>query len=279
MWPNGLERSHRSARDRGDGGRRVSVFDRPAPTDEASAATTGPAVDAPILPDEPDPEPQGWDFEVAPTRRAFRPWQRPPVPGLVFAELPLRAIAFLLDLAVIIAAIATVSSPLTQISRALVAAAGPDFDGAGVVTFSAVLGALLPSIAAFTVVTAPLLVYFWTTFRASPGQMALGLFTVTPIQGVGLPWQQALLRWLLLYAPAVFLTGFGSVAYTLAQVANNFGISGDESPSIVIYLLLGLGPVAWYALLALTVARDRRGRGWHDKLAGSVVVRRDGSPS
>jgi uncharacterized RDD family membrane protein YckC len=267
----------------------LSVFDGPAPNDGPSPnadAGAGSAEPSPVPPEhgsapqvDPTTGPAGWDFEVAPTRSAFRPRQRPPVPGLVYAELPIRGVAFLLDLAIVAVAISALSYPLGQISRVLVVSAGSDFIGVNGVTFAAVLGALLPPMVTFVAVTAPLLVYFWTTFRASPGQMTLGLFTVAPSSGVALPWQQALLRWLLLFGPAIFLTGFGSVAITLAQVSTNFDTNSDVLPAIAIYLLLGLGPVAWYALLAITVVRDRRGRGWHDKLAGSVVVRRDGSPS
>jgi uncharacterized RDD family membrane protein YckC len=38
-------------------------------------------------------------------------------------------------------------------------------------------------------------------------------------------------------------------------------------------------PLLWYALLAITMLRHPRGQGWHDRFAGSVVVRRAGPPS
>jgi hypothetical protein len=50
-------------------------------------------------------------------------------------------------------------------------------------------------------------------------------------------------------------------------------------PSPWYYVLEFGAPIAWAAWLFITAMNDPKGRGWHDRAAGSVVVRRAGSPS
>lgn len=66
---------------------------------------------------------------------------------------------------------------------------------------------------------------------------------------------QAIGRWFLLGAP------FG--------IVSTFAL-----PVPVLGAILGLVIAVWYAVLFVTTARDRRKRGLHDRLAGSVVRRR-----
>ena len=46
-----------------------------------------------------------------------------------------------------------------------------------------------------------------------------------------------------------------------------------------LYAAFAVLPMVWFAVLSITMLRDPRGRGWQDKAAGSVVVRRSGPPS
>lgn len=118
-------------------------------------------------------------------------------------------------------------------------------------------------------------IYFWRVFRATPGQMVLGLFVVQRATGNGLSTQAAALRWLLLYAPLVIQLS-GRWLSTLI-------VSNDPYDPINPNLLIAVTailPMLWYAVLALSAVGDRRrGRGLHDLVAGSVVIRRAGSPS
>lgn len=234
-----------------------------------------PQIQPDVAPDVDDADAAGWDFESAPAHHALRPWQRPPMPGVIYAELPLRAIAYLVDLVLVAFVVSVVAHPLVGIAEAAVI---PHLDITNDMGLRAVLIEVGPPAVVFLAALVAI-VYCWTTFRASPGQMTLGLFTVTRIDGLALTRRQALLRSLLLYGPMVFLWDFAGIAVRLGQLATNFGTATDALPTILVYVLLEIGPLVWIALLTLSIARDRRGRGWHDKLAGSVVVRREGPPS
>lgn len=249
---------------------RAALIDRPAVRRDVTVArndvTGGPDIARRL----------GWDLEDPPVRHTLRPWRRSPAVGVMYAELPLRAIAFALDLLLIQVVVTGLASPLLDLARAAFlerVGSGQDLSLRYVVT------AVGPTFVLYTVVTAAVAVYFWSTFRASPGQMAFGLFTVTRTDGLPLRPTQALVRWLMIYAPAVFLAGFGPITSTVAQLATAVPGNSDPGPALVLYAVLLLWPFAWWTALASSAARDRRGRGWHDKLAGSVVVRRDGSPS
>ena len=62
----------------------------------------------------------------------------------------------------------------------------------------------------------------------------------------------------------------------MAMTIDPFGGQDWFKPATGVLLVF---PLVWYALLAVTILRDPRGRGWHDRAAGSVVVRRGGPPS
>lgn len=211
--------------------------------------------------------PGRWDLEWQPERHAGRPERDPPSLGAAYAELPLRALAFLVDLLLLY-----VLFQLMVQLRSLLALwltredqAGSD----GVLAISAgllLLGALGLSLLA---------VYAWRVFRATPGQMLTGLFVVERASGLRLRRRSAMARWLLLYAPLVPLLGYTQLIDLLFRSR----LLSDADPLLVAsaaYLL----PIVWYALLGLSVLMEgRRGRGLHDRLAGSVVVRRAGPPA
>ncbi len=219
---------------------------------------------------EPGAFPLGWDFEAGPATTSYR--RQPPVPGVVYAELPLRAAAFLIDLT-LVGVVGGILSPAAQ--QLVDAVLSADAAFLGITARTALEFQVLP-ILIHAGSSAVVAVWFWLRFRATPGQMMLGLFTVTRTEGLPLGRSQALLRWLLLFGPATILTGSGSAAllYLRAAVAE-----GDARGANLVAATITVVALAWYGLLAASIAGDRRGRGLHDKLAGSVVVRRDGSPS
>ncbi len=211
--------------------------------------------------------PRRWDLEWEPLRRAGAPERLPPSAGATYAEFPVRAIAFGVDLALLW----LVFQVLVQ-ARGLTALWLTRDDPQANDPTLAVSGGLAVAAIALLSLTA---VYFWRVFRATPGQMLLGLFVVERGSGLRLGRRRALLRWLALYAPFVAL-----LSYTqLIDVIFRADLAPGADPLLVASLAF-FAPIAWYLVLAVSVAVEgRRGRGLHDRLAGSVVVRRAGPPA
>jgi uncharacterized RDD family membrane protein YckC len=204
-----------------------------------------------------------WDLETPPSRWTLAPKRRGPVPGVAYAELPVRAAALVVDLAlasVVGEAVARITISMVQ---GLFLDPTRDLAFFGVVNFA-------PPVALVVALTA----YFLAAFRATPGQMTLGLFTVRAASGRPLTPVVAIWRAVLMYVPWLLL--LLGVAEFFRQVVQQGELSAV--PWWVLPASTG-GPVAWYVLLAMTIVVDRRGRGLHDRLTGASVVRRAGSPS
>lgn len=209
--------------------------------------------------------PAGWDLDWEPTGRSGAPDRWPPLGDAMYAEFPLRAVAFAVDVALI----TMLSQLLSQVVGLVLfwvqrgaqqAADAP----VGVAGSAVLLGALLLTATS---------VYFWRVFRATPGQMLFGLFVVRRGNGTLLSRGAATLRWLVLYAPLALMVSYNSLIQAVTTLFR------DVDPVLVAAIAL-LVPLAWYLVLALsTLAEARRGRGLHDRLCGSVVVRRAGPPS
>ena len=98
-------------------------------------------------------------------------------------------------------------------------------------------------------------IYTWTTMKASPGQRILGLMTVGEADGSALTMNQAIARYVIMFAPSYI----ASLASTVIP-----GILG---------LLLSLAGLAWTIFLIYTTANDPKRQGFHDKYAHSVVIK------
>ena len=108
-----------------------------------------------------------------------------------------------------------------------------------------------------TVIELVYLVALWTGARqATVGMRALGIRIVRESNGGRLDLQQALARWLL-------LTGALSVIALLPV---------DD-------LVLGGAFLIWFIVLLASVQRDPNRQGIHDRVAGSLVLRRAGASS
>jgi uncharacterized RDD family membrane protein YckC len=203
-----------------------------------------------------------WDIGYRPWRGAGSPSIDTPAIGVAWGELPVRAIAFLLDLVLIQFLVSNVGQAMAWVLSQTVLKSS----GVSDPTLSAWLGSGLP-VGVLAVIQVVAFVYFWRVFRASPGQMALGLFTVGSRDGLSLSKSRAFIRWLLLYMPAWLLTAGSAISVVLA-----FGVSRNFDQSTVSGLLATL-PILWYLVLAISVGLSGRGRGLHDIAAASVVVR------
>jgi uncharacterized RDD family membrane protein YckC len=98
--------------------------------------------------------------------------------------------------------------------------------------------------------------YSWITWKASPGQRAMGLMTVNASDGAALTWNQATMRWAFLFGPSVLQSLFSNAIGTTS------GLSG----------IIGLVVLAYYIYLLYTAAQDPRRQGFHDKQVSSLVI-------
>jgi uncharacterized RDD family membrane protein YckC len=105
-----------------------------------------------------------------------------------------------------------------------------------------------------TTVTGLYFVTSWLRLGGTPIQRLIGVRVERADGGGRLQPRQAVGRWLMLGAP------FGLISTLLV-------------PEPLLGALLALLIAAWYAVLLVTTARDRRKRGLHDRAVGSIVLR------
>ncbi len=172
----------------------------------------------------------------------------PPAPasGLVYADVPNRAIAYIID--------AILVGILNLIVGAVLGGLGfspgtlnPDL------TFTINYVGLFVVGLVGLLISAAYFIYTWTSMRATIGMRLLGMQIGNAGDGQALTMNQAIRRYLALSAPAI-----------LAQVA---------SPIPLIGLVLSLFALAWAIFLIYTTANSPTKQGWHDHYANSQVVK------
>ena len=126
----------------------------------------------------------------------------------------------------------------------------------GIVLFAVLSGVIgsLVSAAISLAIGGAYFVYFWTKRRATLGMQVLGLQIGTAPSGETITQDQAIRRWLALYA-----------AFSIASVLT--------SALPVIGFLVGLASLAWVIFLLVTTAQSPTKQGWHDKFANTMVVK------
>ncbi len=209
-----------------------------------------------------DPGWEAWRSFQPSSRWAGKPSAPAPAPGVAYAELGLRAAAFAIDVAVAL----LISSLADSYLQGFIGLSGLPGDAVGMFT----------GLLAIAIVAAGAIVVGSTSatsvLRATPGQLAVGLVTLTADGGQAVPFRRALVRQLLLIGPVCLIP----VSTTLASLLVAMAVSPDsESTTIATwpYWIWPVVAVLWYLVLALPAIRDPRGRGLHDRLADSVVVR------
>ncbi len=198
----------------------------------------------------PAPETQGnWNQPAAQTPPALKTAavEPGPAPGVAYASLVTRFIAYVIDSIVMGVAIAIVATILF-IPLAFMG------DMVGALIAFVIIGALS------LVGSAVYFVYFWTTMRASLGQKILSLETVNAADGKTLTRDQAIKRWAYLFGPSAAL----SVA--------NFTLTGSSLGSLI--SLLSLAVFGYEIYLLYTASKSSKRQGFHDVQAGTVVVKR-----
>ena len=235
------------------------------PTPPEPAAPPPAAAPAAPPPVAAAPPPQGggnWGAPPAagqPTQPAFQaPAQFQPVaaelgpaPGILYADLTTRIIAFIID-AILLGILSFVVNILLG-SLFL----GSLFGGG---VFLALIFAVLLAIAGLAI-SAAYFIWGWTnpTMRASLGQKVMSLQTVSAADGSTLTRPVAIRRW-------AFLYGFVAVASAL-----QLGLSATSLSALSpLISLLTLGYVIY---LLWTTSQSPKRQGFHDVQAGTVVIK------
>lgn len=206
--------------------------------DEQQAPAQPPAMDPP--PATAPPPASTW--EAAP---AAAPMAVPGAAGFVYADVPNRVFALIIDGIILFVAYFIVVTVL-----AIVGLSAGGF-ATGNIVFNPIATIVLG-----VVLSAINIVYFvwgWTSMRATFGMRALGMQVGNAFDGKTLTRDQALRRAVALWGPT-----------TAAQFLSGLPAIGN---------ILGLLALLWVIYLLYTTARSATKQGFHDTFANTVVVK------
>jgi uncharacterized RDD family membrane protein YckC len=191
--------------------------------------------------DQGAPPSSGWQAPPAEPPRAAVPGAA----GFVYADVPNRVIAYIID-AIIIGVI----NFLITIVLAAIGLNPFTADLSGV-TIN-IVGVILYAIIAFAI-SAAYFIYTWTRMRATIGMRVLGMQIGNAGDGQTMTTNQAGRRWFALFAP-----------FVLAQIASGFGFIG---------LIFSLAALGWVIYLLYTMAQSPTKQGFQDVFANTMVVK------
>jgi uncharacterized RDD family membrane protein YckC len=175
-------------------------------------------------------------------------WAAPPPPvqagpaGFVYADVPNRAIAYIIDL-FLLGIVVQVITAFTG-SGVTIGVAGAWSFNIVTLLINGVIGAAI---------SAGYFIYTWTSMRGTVGMKALGMQIGNAGDGKTLTMDQATRRWLVVAAP-----GF------LAQVIWVVPALG----ALIVLLAFG-----WFIYLLWTTYSSPTKQGFHDKFANTMVVK------
>jgi uncharacterized RDD family membrane protein YckC len=166
--------------------------------------------------------------------------------GFVYADVPNRVIAFIIDIVVLVLIYIVVG--IVGVSIGLVSTDPTNPFAERVGTGSLVLNLILIAIeGAYFILT-------WTSWRGSAGQRVLGMQVGNEVDGRTLTMAEAATRWALLFGPSA-----------LGQLVGSFS-AGLGS-------LISLASFIWFIALLVTTAQSPTKQGLHDRYAHTVVVK------
>ena len=181
------------------------------------------------------------------------PMTAPPAPaptaqssGFVYADVPNRAIAYIIDAIIVGIFIFLIATVLAGVGLAT-STIGP----AATIETNYVAAIILGLIG--IAISGAYFVYTWTSMRATVGMKVLGMQIGNAGDGQTLTTNQAIRRYAALSVPSV-----------LAQVS---------APVPLIGTLLGLAAFLWVIYLLYTTAKSPTKQGWHDVFANTMVVK------
>lgn len=178
-------------------------------------------------------------------------WAAPPPPvqagpeGFVYADVPNRAIAYIIDVIIVAIVAGIIGAILGGIGLS------PGSVEPGTLNFSINVVGLIVSAIVGAAISAAYFIYTWTAMRGTVGMKALGMQIGNAGDGKTLTMDQATRRWLVIALPGI-----------LAQVL---------FPAIgALFALLAFG---WFVYLLWTTYSSPTKQGFHDKFVNSMVVK------
>ena len=162
-----------------------------------------------------------------------------PMSGLVYADVPNRVIAIIIDGIILFLLLIVLGIILAAIGLAT---------GAGASAVASIVYAVLG-----LVVGAAYFIYTWTSMRATIGMRALGMQIGNAGDGKTLTMEQGVRRYIALAGPGIVAQAFSGIS--------------------VIGALLSLISLGWVIYLLYTTANSPTKQGWHDIFANSQVVK------
>jgi uncharacterized RDD family membrane protein YckC len=170
--------------------------------------------------------------------------------GYYYADVPNRAIAYIID-AVIIGIVGFIIGAILYgiLGPATTVTLGNGFN----ISQGVNLGPLLIVTLVGLAINAGYFIYTWVYMRGTIGMRALSMQVGNETDGATLTMNQAVYRWILLGAP-----------FTLAQLLNPWPGLG---------LLISLLGFIWFIALLVTTAQSPTKQGLHDRYAHTMVVK------
>jgi uncharacterized RDD family membrane protein YckC len=171
-----------------------------------------------------------------------------PVPGaagFVYADVPNRVIAYIIDAIIIgiINILITIVLAAIGLNPFTVSITGSSINFIGLILYAIIAFAL----------SAAYFIYTWTRMRATVGMRALGMQIGNAGDGKTMTTEQGGRRWFALFAP-----------FVLAQIASGIGFIG---------LIFSLAALGWVIYLLYTMAQSPTKQGFQDIFANTMVVK------
>ena len=214
--------------------------DETTPTEPTQPAP-GPAPSA--EPPPPPTETPGWSGASTPPSGATT------ASGLVYADVPNRAIAYIIDVVVLFIINLIAGIVLFAIFGAPSAV---DFSASGVSTTINWAATIVYALVA-TAISAAYFIYTWTSMRGTVGQKLLSMQVGNAADGRTLTMDQAIRRWVFLGGP--------------------IGLIQALNPVPGIGLILALAGLAYFIYLLWSTAQSPTKQSFHDVQANTVVVK------
>lgn len=189
-------------------------------------------------------------------------WSAPPpaqpvagASGFVYADVPNRAIAYIIDAIILFViniivsiVIGAILGPATRVNFNSNAT-----DLGNLVTADVNYATVLVTALVSTAINGVYFVWTWTQMRGSLGQKLLSMQVGNEGDGKTLTTNQAVTRWIFLGAP--------------------FGIAGALNPIPALGIIIALAALAWFIALLVTTAQSPTKQGLHDRYAHTMVVK------
>lgn len=167
--------------------------------------------------------------------------------GFVYADVPNRAIAYIID-AILVGIVAGIVGALLAGFGLATGTFEP-----GTLNFRLNIAGVIVSAIVGAAISAAYFIYMWTNMRGTVGMKVLGMQIGNAVDGKTLTMDQAARRWLIIAAPGI-----------LAQVLFVIPAIGA---------LLGLAAFLWFCFLLYTTWKSPTKQGYHDIFANTMVVK------